>query len=121
MRNRADLVQEFMQLKVNLDRTNPKPNMKTELKFSFRKSGEVLQLIAQTLENGNFFVLCTKHKSQDWEVADSAGFSNLKEFCVEWLDKNARNINLADPSLAKQVAEELRRILATHFINRDDS
>ncbi len=121
MKNRAELVQEFMQLKVQLDRTNPKPNMKTELKFSFRKSGEVLQLIAQTLEIGNFFVLCVKQKDQDWADAGSAGFSNLKEFCIDWLDQNAKNKNLSDPNIAKEVAEELRRILTTLFIPKDDS
>ncbi len=121
MENRKELVQEFWQLKVSLDRTNPKPNMKTELKLSFRQIGGAQVLIAYTLDRGSFFVLCRKESRGHWIEAESAGFPEMKEFCASWLNTNARGFDFSSSTEAQRLADELRRVFGTFFITGENS
>ncbi len=116
MENRKELGQEFWQLKIDLDRTNPKPNMKTELMLSFRQIGGVQVLIAYTLDGGSFFVLCRQVKQKVWIEADSAGFPEMKEFCSKWLNAKTRGLDFSSTKEAQKVADELRRVFGTFFI-----
>ncbi len=121
MENRKEFVQEFWQLKIDLDSTNPKPNMKTELKLSFRQIKGVQVLIAFTLDGGSFFVLCSKEPKDRWFKADSAGFPEMKEFCAKWLNANTRGLDFSSTKETQKVADELRRVFGTFFIVGENS
>ncbi len=124
MENLNGIKQEFWQIKIHIDRGNPRPNMKTELYFEFRNiTGGSLELIARTLPENqslSFVVLCRFKSGNRWEATEESGFFLLKEFCGEWLSEQ-EDKNLQDARIRSDVALELRRILAALFDPNRDS
>ncbi len=120
MENSKSIAQDQLQLKAKLDRSNPRPNMKTELQLSFIKSSEdEWQLIAHTLfyRSSSFLVLCRLGDQNKWETVGSTGLEDLKRFCADWLNANIRPINpnfwgsLAGIQISNELQQELNKLL----------
>ena len=119
MENRQLLVQDFLKLKVYLDRSNSKKDLKTELSFLIRTStSDALELIAFTDPTLKSFAVLCKNQGIRWEIQNNYQFYDLKEYCRNWIQTKIPSIHKYDPNSGIELGQELRTVFSTLFIVR---
>jgi hypothetical protein len=104
---RSEIVQEYFQLIVLLNRTNKLPDEKTKLHFTIIKKKDEELLFAYLIHPGPKQLLCHKSGKYKWV---SSGFTQqiyFERYCAEFLDKHVSVANNLTELLAKHLASLL--------------
>lgn len=110
MENRSQIVQEFFELIVYLNKGNTKANTKTELIFDIRpslKEKSELEFIVylKGIKNPKSLVFCKKRGKQLWITANFTKFIDIEDFCCAQLNIDS---NLDKNTLIKNIILKLK-------------
>lgn len=110
MENRSEVVREFFDLIVYLNKANPSANLKTDIVFDIRKSAngvEEFGCYLSGIQNPTFLVLCTKPKSY-WRPSVYTKYLRLEDFFCEKL--NFHKVESNKTIVLRKIIEELRSL-----------
>ena len=118
MNERSQIVQEYFELMVLLNRSNTYANQNTEIHFLIvRQSRDQFVLSAsinQNFRNG-FLMLCLWEHGSIWEEAGYSGLFNLERYCASELNRAVKHQNLEaetiTPKEFNSLAEEIQKKL----------
>ncbi len=91
MENRSQIVKEFFELIIYLNRANPKSNSKTELVFDIKTNtynSKILEFgcYLRGIESPQFLVLSKKHLNKRWISSGYTRFINIEDYCRDQLN-----------------------------------
>lgn len=91
MQNRELIVKELFELRLLLNRSNPKPNQKTEIEFCLHISKDPLFKSEFVIRLKEFpstaITLSRKNKKLKWEIPSVSYAPYLEDFCIVMLNK----------------------------------
>lgn len=88
MKNRSDIIREYFDLIVYLNRSNAAKNEKTEIVFEIRRSANSKSFgcYLKGANNPTFLVLCKQTTSSHWKISNHTNFFVLEEYCMNLLN-----------------------------------
>lgn len=112
MEYRDKVVEELFKLRIALNRSNPKNDQRTELKFKIQKSLKMelrAEFVAclEGIKNPAFLVLSYK-RVDIWVEPNSNQFPYLAEFCTKKLNRLSKNKE--DTNIVEQIQNQLRTL-----------
>jgi hypothetical protein len=111
MQNRTQIIKDFFQLRVFLNRSNQLPNQPSQLKFEIRSGGaRKLELVATMVCHGrrNSLILAQKLPQYTWQSSGFSTFVHLEDFCSESLNRYPEDTKVE--VLETKLWEELRNL-----------
>ena len=90
MQNRSQIIQDFFDLVIYLNRGNTKANTKTELVFDIRSNAEFLDFgcYLKVIKSPHFLILCRKKADKRWASSGFTRFIHLEDYCRNQLNLN---------------------------------
>ncbi len=96
MENRTEVIKEYFELRLLLNRANQKSNQKTELDFEIRKLSN-LEFHFIAFAKGHlpkaFLSICHTNDYIKWLTPDQSRFHYLGKYCADELNKKQSQLN----------------------------
>ena len=89
MDNRENIVAEYFQLRMLLNKTNLKKDEKTEIEFLLRHDQRDFWVVASLKKTSpsKTIEICRKKSNGRWARSECTGLFNLEDYCAETLNK----------------------------------